>query len=183
MDQNLANEMRKILDLEDTEAQTIFVAKILGFLESIPIASNEYLPLIVEFINKAYELLPCSNLPMNVSKKYNVGKRRRKISFGNSERHDFLHPGKISAEGLAQRKREAGSLLIFNLDKKTRFTPKECFVDLKNNSTNKTLFLPNAINKIDIPIIPNNKKYTKVELDLKSILKDPSCLEIYLDYK
>lgn len=97
MDQNLAIEIRKILDMEDLEVQRIQVTKILGFLESVPLAEPDYLPLIMEFINKAYELLPSSNLPMSVTKKYSFGKRIRKISFGGCETHNFIQSGRVSA--------------------------------------------------------------------------------------
>lgn len=174
--------MQNILLLEDLNTKMEAMSRILICLDLVPLAPSEYHMLIFSFVREAFEVLPSSELPGLVAKKYDFkNNRQKRISFGSISKHYLKKEKKYSQEGLLQTQRESLIHEINNLDQNRKFQPKAYFKDLRVFETKNIPFMLSTLeNKPTTDYKESNTPYTKVKLSLESILENPACLNLYL---
>jgi len=179
MDENLANELENILKMENVELQEKSMTKIMFYLLTLPTLDNAYRPLLERFITRAFEILPSSTLPQQLSKKFSIlNPRKKRVSFSSFTVLNLNPIDKMSREGKDQQLREHSSLSINNTDPLKKFSPRPCFIEGLEFKTKIIPLIPvNLGNCIKPELAFSEVKFTKLKLDLEQILNDPLCLE------
>lgn len=155
MDEKLKLDMEHVLTLnDDVEFQAKSISKILVYLNTMTLPDPSNHSLLKRFLIKAFEVLPSSSLPQQLSIKLNIPiERKRSISFTNSYVHRLFKSSTLSKEGEEQLQRESGILCINNIDVHRKFHPIHKTVPgLKCITSNISIvegLLVNSFNPVD----------------------------------
>lgn len=181
MDESLAKEMADILECEDEATQSKCITRLIFYLLTLPPPSRAYHSIVRRFIERAFEMLPSSNLPQQLAKKLGVSEhRRRVVSFLSPTFFPLRSSENLSNEGRVQQARESESLSISNTDPQRRFSPKECFVDGMSFQTRHASLILHSLSNTFMPELKDPARcMAKISFDLDEILQDPSVLEMY----
>lgn len=178
MDDELMLELEKTMDMHDEDKCKSSVTKLSRYILAIPSASQRYMPIITKFIKYAYEKLPASSLPMQLTKKFSIPiVRKRKISFGGVEVCRIGNDIYLSEEGKAQKRREESTVNIFNTNLEKKFLPRFSLVEGKPfNTVTVPLINMNFENNILFSPAKSNFKIERLGLDIKDIIKNPNII-------
>lgn len=180
MDAQLEDEMKLILLLEDEEAQKKAMIKITAYLLTLPLSYIGLETLFDNFLLKAFEVLPSSNLPFQLKSKLAIKSRRpKKVTFAGESTFVLPKEDSLSHEGVQQRMREAASLGITNVDTQRSFIPKQDFIDgLHYNTKPVRLILSTLRNKFSPDAtLSVNRNFKMPKVTVEQILKDISILK------
>jgi len=133
MDVDLEKEIRDIMDLKDQEIVVAKTAKLIRFI-LVGVNSTDGNDLIVKFAKHAFSVLPSSNLPRTLAKKFGLQiDRTKRVTFGGTTQNVFDYP--LSEEARLQEERESSSLSLANVDLNLKFKPTYSLKEAKRTET------------------------------------------------
>lgn len=180
MDHELIREMEHIIgSTDDIEIQRNSFTKVLFYLLSMNFHDTSNYPLIRRFLIKAYEILPSSHLPQQLSRKLGIHiSRKRSVSFSSSSFFPLISTNLLSAEGNEQRRREStGIVPLNNLDISKKYAPKNLIKPGFKNTT-KVLSVTESlfVNTYKPVCTISSRKISNPTISVDEILKNPSIL-------
>lgn len=179
MDDNLKVEIESILQMKDLEAQKNAAYNISVYLLTLPPPPKEYNDLLLQFLDKIFEILPSSSIPNQLKTKLGINRiRQRRISFSGHKTHILPKLQQMSNEGREQQMREMNTLSITSTDTQRKFIPKQMFISgLECNTKVIKLIIYNLENN---GIFNMNekfpKKFSKPKISMEKILQNPEIL-------